>query len=293
MQRRTRDGKAHMSAAGRPDLKPVAAMAALPFIRWAGAKRRQQSTLLGLAPSTFGRYFEPFLGSGALFFALRPQDAVLNDRIAPLIATWSAVRDTPMAVAEQIAEWPVDRSTYYAVRGLTPSDAISAAAKFIYLNKTCYNGLYRVNSSGNFNVPYGRPKSGNVANASSLSACAAALRGSVQLMAGDFEAALEGAGPGDFVYLDPPYVTGHSNNGFVEYNEVLFNWSDQVRLAKVAQALKESGVHVVISNAWHEAVRQLYPGFQVLPITTHSSMAGASSKRLRVTEAAFYTEPSA
>jgi DNA adenine methylase len=130
-----------------------------PFIRWAGAKRRQRQALLQLSPANFGRYFEPFLGSGALFFALKPRRAVLNDRILPLIETWRSVASHPRQVAEAASSWPVDRETYYQIRALEPEDPIIAAARFIYLNKTCFNGLYRVNAQGKFNVPYGRPES--------------------------------------------------------------------------------------------------------------------------------------
>jgi DNA adenine methylase len=272
----------------RSNAKAAAPNVAAPFIRWAGAKRRQQKVLLSLAPPRFNRYHEPFLGSGAFFFALRPNRAVLADRIEPLMKTWTAVRDCPATVAEHIAHWPVDSATYYEVRALAPTDPALAAARFIYLNKTCYNGLYRVNAAGKFNVPFGRPKSSNVASQESLVACASLLKGEVTLLHGDFESSLDGARRGDLVYLDPPYVTGHSNNGFVEYNEVLFNWDDQVRLARVARRLAAAGVQVMVSNAWHESVLQLYKGFRVTQISTHSSMAGASAKRTRVSEAVFH-----
>lgn len=173
---------------------------------------------------------------------------------------------------------------YYVIRAMQPRDAITAAAQFIYLNKTCYNGLYRVNSTGQFNVPYGRPKSANVISSENLVECARVLAREVTLLCDDFERAVHGAKSEDLVYFDPPYVTGHSNNGFVEYNEVLFNWTDQERLAKLARRLSDEGIHVMISNADHHAVLDLYKGFRVMRIRNHSSMAGASASRGRVTE---------
>ena len=151
------------------------------------------------------------------------------------MSAYKAVRDGPRAVMRALDGWPVDKDSYYAVRALEPTNRFEHAAQFIYLNKVGWNGLYRVNLSGKFNVPYGRPKSSNVADAVNLVRCAATLRGRARLQVADFEASVDDCKRGDLVFFDPPYVTGHSNNGFVDYNEKLLSWDDQERMARLAE----------------------------------------------------------
>lgn len=254
------------------------------FLRWAGAKRAHLDAILQDVPSTYGRYFEPFLGSGALFYRLAPTSAVLGDLIHPLIDTYKAVRDGPAAIHRELEGWPVDKDSYYAVRSLSPTSRFTRAAQFIYLNKTGWNGLYRVNSSGQYNVPYGRPKSDNIVSLERLRLCSAALRGNVSLLSTDFEETVSSCGKGDLVFFDPPYVTGHKNNGFVDYNEKLFSWHDQQRLATLAEALASKGAHVVVTNADHDSIRDLYDGFQIRQFARHSTLAGSSEHRRQVTE---------
>lgn len=255
-----------------------------PFLRWAGGKRWLLPHLVELLPATFGRYYEPFAGSAALYFLLETQPAVLGDTCRPLIQTLEAVRDDVEGVLARLADWPVDRGTFDEVKALEPQGAAAAAARFIYLNHTCWNGLYRVNARGEFNVPYGRPKSQRVVDAENLRDCARALDRQTLLVAGDFATVAAGAGPGDLVYFDPPYVTGHNNNGFVDYNEILFSWSDQLRLARLAKDLDSRGVHVVISNANHDAVLALFESFEVIRVARHSTIAGSTAARQPTSE---------
>lgn len=257
---------------------------ATPFLRWAGAKRAMVPNLLRAVPAEYNRYVEPFLGSGALFFALEPKRAVLNDSLAPLVETYLAVRDDPAAVHAHVSEWRVDKESYYEVRSQSPKDRAARAARFIYLNKTCWNGLYRVNLRGEFNVPFGRPKSSNIVSQQTLEACSAALKRCESVGTGDFEQVLADCTPGDLVFLDPPYVTGHNNNGFIEYNEKLFTWNDQCRLAREVRRLRNLGAHVIVTNADHDAIRELYDGFELTSLTRHSTLAGDSSHRRKVSE---------
>ncbi len=254
-----------------------------PFLRWAGSKRVLLPHIVPALPESFGTYWEPFVGSGSLFFLLQPRRAVLSDTCAELIATFCAVRDDPERVMAWFAGKKPDRDLYYHLRENQNTDASIRAAEFIYLNRTCWNGLYRVNSDGKFNVPYGRPKTDNLIDANHLDACSRALAG-VDLLVLDFDSVVADAEPGDLVFLDPPYVTGHNNNGFVDYNERLFSWADQERLAVTAHTLAERGVHVIATNANHRDIVALYHGFTVIELSRHSTLAATPSFRKKVSE---------
>lgn len=266
-------------------MRPLSALPR-PFLTWAGSKRLLVPHILKVFPQRYGRYFEPFLGGGALFFLLRPPRAVLGDTCAPLIRTYKAVAGNPDAVWRYLKPLRPCRDTYYSVRERPSGGIYKAAAQFIYLNKTCWNGLYRVNASGEFNVPFGRPRpNAEIASRDNLIACGAELsKPGVTLSAADFAASLDAVERGDLVYLDPPYVTGHSNNGFIDYNEVLFSWDDQCRLAEVAVQLQQKGAHVVVSNADHPAIRKLYRGFRIFSFDRKATISGATSNRGRSLE---------
>jgi DNA adenine methylase len=236
-------------------------------------------------PRSFGTYFEPFLGAGSLYFLLQPSSAVLSDKCLPLVQTYEAIRDNAGAVIRYMDEMRPTKSAYYKVRAEQPRSRFRRAANFIYLNYTCWNGLYRVNSSGKFNVPFGRPKSKNLADPLNLRSCASALgKTDVMLRAGDFEESLKTVKGGDLVYLDPPYVTQHNTNGFRDYNESLFHWADQIRLARVAAALVKRGAHVLVSNARHADIEGLYPDFERVVINRKSTLASNASFRGRAEE---------
>lgn len=259
-----------------------AAVALAPFLRWAGSKRWLVPTLAGLIPPKFNNYYEPFLGSATVFFNFAyGHQSYLSDIIKPLIDTYVAVRDHPSDVAALAESWGTDSESYYSVRGrVAPSGSVEAAARFLYLNKLCFNGLYRENGSGRFNVPYGRPRATNrVVNLGDLKECSTRLRDRVHLQSCDFEKALLRCEERDLVYLDPPYVAGHRSNGFVDYNAKIFNWEDQERLADVFHSLDEKGVYVIQTNADHPTLRELYKGYSCLSVSRHSSMSGKSGGR--------------
>lgn len=184
----------------------------------------------------------------------------------------------------------LDVDYYYEVRASQPRGRHQQAARFLYLNRACWNGLYRVNKKGEFNVPYGAPRTSSQMDAVNLRACSHALAADdVQLRVSDFEDVLMGAEEGDLVFLDPPYVTGHNNNGFIDYNERLFSWDDQRRLAAVATRLAARGVQVLVTNAAHDDVMDLYPGFRRQPILRSSTLASAVASRRVVKEIALWT----
>jgi DNA adenine methylase len=262
-----------------------------PFLRWAGSKRSLLTHIVPLLPNSYVRYWEPFLGSGSLFFLLQARDAVLSDSCGELVETFEAVRDDPEAIIKWLSDKKPDREFYYTLRANRSPDAVSRAAEFIYLNRTCWNGLYRVNARGDFNVPYGKPKTDKLIDPENIYACSASLR-TAQLMTCDFEEAVHEVEPGDLVFFDPPYVTSHNNNGFVDYNEQIFSWKDQERLASLALRLVARGAHVVVANAAHQPVLDLYRGFVAISYDRASTLAGDSKRRGRVNEVLLYSAPS-
>jgi DNA adenine methylase len=257
-----------------------------PLFRWPGGKRWLVPQLLRLVPNAIGTYHEPFFGGGALFFAQRPASAVLSDANRELIETYRTIRDSPADVADRLRGFPRDRDGYYLVRASRPTRAADRAARFIYLTTMAFSGIHRVNKRGEFNVPYGGRKYPGLGTEGSLVSYAAALMGA-RLEAQDFETALGVAVAGDFVYLDPPYTVAHGNNGFVRYNERIFSWKDQQRLASVAASLDRAGCHVVVSNAVHSSIQQLYSGFRSIPVSRRSLIAADPARRLVTDEVVF------
>ena len=251
-----------------------------PFLKWAGGKRWFVRRCLKTIPTKVNRYIEPFLGSGALFFALEPRRAVLSDLNADLVNTFLAIKNDWKSVAAALGKYHVLHSKhfYYQMRDSKPRSAVGQAAKFIYLNRTCWNGLYRVNVGGRFNVPIGS-KDLVVLPTDDFEHVSGLLKGTV-LLASDFEVVIDRAGHGDLIFADPPYVTAHSQNGFLKYNEKLFSWGDQVRLVKSLRAAKRRGARIVVTNADTPAIRKLYEGsFRVRTISRASIIAGSSAHR--------------
>lgn len=259
-----------------------------PFLRWAGSKRSLLPSIVDVLPRTFNTYREPFLGGGSLYFLLQPRRTVLSDSCADLVETYRAVRDDASSVLRYLTPLIPNRETFYEVRGRRSAGRFKRAAEFIYLNKTCWNGLYRVNSQGDFNVPYGAPKTPNVIDGPNLRACSRHLARAMDIVCSDFESALVDTKATDLVFLDPPYVTRHNNNGFVDYNERLFCWEDQERLAAEAKRLAAIGAHVIVTNAMHDDVIALYDGFSCRTLDRASTLASAKTARGRTQEAVFW-----
>lgn len=243
-----------------------------PFFRWVGGKREMLPHLLAQMPAEYGEYFEPFTGGAALFWAARPARAQLSDANPHLVRTYVAVRDDVDAVLNELRALTLadSKEFYLAARTVDPvslSDA-AAAAWFLYLNRACFNGLWRVNKAGRFNVPYGvegraprefgvRLSDGNVDN---LRACSAALQG-VVIGRANYADAVARAQAGDFVYFDPPYVPLTASASFTAYTADGFGDAEQVALRDTALALKARGVHVLLSNSAAPRVLELYAGF--------------------------------
>jgi DNA adenine methylase len=243
-------------------------------------------------PSSWEKYYEPFLGSAALFFYLDVSTAEISDIIAPLVDTYRAVRRDPERVLDALRPLKPNRKTFDRLKQLAPDSSEERAARFIFLNKACWNGLYRVNSQGIFNVPYGWPRTDFVIDEKNFLRCSAQLRRrQISIRHQDFEEIYDRVTENDFVFLDPPYVTSHNMNGFVDWNESLFSWKDQIRLAKMAKALAAKRANVLITNADHPDVHELYAGFASSVFERRSSLAGDVSRRTRTSEAIFADGP--
>jgi len=234
-----------------------------PFLKWAGGKRQLLDHLLKHVPPVYGKYIEPFVGGGALFFHLRPKTAVIADQNAELMNCYRMVRDSVGEVIELLKSYPHDKDFYYEIRARQPSELnnVERAARLIYLNKTCYNGLYRVNKKGEFNVPFGSQKNPTIYDEELLREVSEALSHTI-IEDGDFEGVLrKHAGPGDFTYLDPPYYPVSEYSDFKRYTKEFFYEEDHVRLAEQFERLAAQGVWVLLTNSNTEFTRRLYQGF--------------------------------
>jgi DNA adenine methylase len=256
-----------------------------PFLKWAGGKRWMVHARPDLLRIREERYIEPFVGSGAVYFHLKPFRAQLSDTNRDLIATYQAIKDDWRRVHSALANYAGrhSRENYYLTRDMQAIDVYDGAARFIYLNRTCWNGLYRVNRKGKFNVPIGT-KTNILLPTDDFERIATLLR-SAEIYHRDFELAINGAMEDDFLFVDPPYTVKHNLNGFLKYNENIFSWDDQVRLRDALVRADARGARILMTNADHDSIRELYEGvFWLESIGRHSVLAGTGGTRGRVTE---------
>ncbi|RME23458.1 MAG: DNA adenine methylase [Deltaproteobacteria bacterium] len=257
-----------------------------PFLKWAGGKGQIVGVLERLAPKEFGAYHEPFVGGGALFFALARAGRLsgkkvhLSDINAELVATWKAVRDDVSEVIGQLQKHRYEREYYYRVRDQDPEKLPPAdlAARMIFLNRCGFNGLYRVNSKGKFNVPFGRYKNPLICDRENLEAVSKVLDG-VNIECEPFERVLTRARRGDFVYFDPPYVPLSKTSSFVSYAKDGFGLEDQERLAEVFGKLARRGVRVMLSNSDTPFVRDLYRDYLLVPVKAKRPINSRGNRR--------------
>lgn len=260
-----------------------------PFLKWAGGKRWLVHYYPHLFPKKFERYVEPFLGGGAVFFGLQPAKSVLTDANAKLIECYQQIRLHPKTFARLMARHQsahlADDQYYYKMRSKKFRKPITRAGQFLYLNRTCWNGLYRVNLDGIFNVPRGTKNTVVFAD-EDFEAYSDALKGA-RLASADYEKTLDGAGKGDFVFVDPPYTVKHNFNGFAKYNENIFSWADQERLRATLDRAAARGARMLLSNAHHESILELFSGLGKTHIVKRRSViAGEPVYRSAVTEVA-------
>jgi DNA adenine methylase len=258
----------------------------LPFLKWPGGKRWAAGQIAAMVRRhLIHAYYEPFLGGGAVFFSLQPKRAMLSDVNGDLINTYRVVRDSVGQVISRLRGLPVDKCTYNRLRADEPVDRIERAVRFLYLNRTAFAGMYRLNLNGKFNVPFGGgERTPEILWATPLLRAASSVLSTASIRRSDFEPILDRAMRGDVVYCDPTYTVAHDCNGFIRYNERNFSWEDQVRLARAARRASRRGAKVVVTNANHPTVRELYSGARFQVLHRRSLVSTDVSKRRDVDE---------
>ena len=255
---------------------------AKPILKWAGGKTQLLKELTEKIPASYGRYIEPFIGGGALFFALHPENAVIADSNPELINVYRQVADRTAEVIKCLHQYQNTKETFYEVRALDWQrlPEVEAAARTIYLNKTCFNGLYRVNKKGQFNVPYGNYKTSSYCDEEALYAAAAILK-NAEIVCSDYLQVLKKyAGSGDFVFLDPPYLPVSAYGDFKRYTKEQFYEEDHMKLADEVRRLQKVGCYVILTNSNHPLVHELYKEFtlDIIPTKRYISCNGAKRK---------------
>lgn len=259
-----------------------------PILKWAGGKRWLVAAGALPIPTRMERFVEPFLGGGSVFFHLEPKKALLSDANKDLIELYSVIRRSPTELHRLMFEHQDKHSTqhYYTVRNNRPTNKLARAARFLYLNRTCWNGLYRVNLAGDFNVPIGT-KDTVLLDTDDFVATSNLLK-FAKLKSGDFELVVDECNKGDFLFVDPPYTVRHNYNGFLKYNERIFNWADQIKLRDALLRARSRGVSIVVTNADHESIHDIYDGLgDYIQLTRKSVLAGDSHRRGSTTEAMY------
>ncbi|GAA0406214.1 hypothetical protein GCM10009133_13560 [Cocleimonas flava] len=261
---------------------------AKPFIKWAGGKTQLLPDLMTKVPETYGDYIEPFLGGAALFFALRPTKAKLNDSNLDLINTYKTVRDEPKLLLVNLLEHKLNHNKeyYYSIRSIDSDNLsdVEKAARFIYLNKTCFNGLYRVNKKGGFNVPIGSYKNPGIVDEENIYACSEALQG-VELFSMDYaEFIKKHVSKNSFVYIDPPYIPLSEYSDFDRYTADKFRVGNHIDLARIYKDMVDEGVHAILSNSSAELTERLYSDFKQEKVLANRFINKDPKKRGKVEE---------
>ena len=263
-------------------VKKQAIVPARPILKWAGGKTQMLNDLLPKVPSSYGRYIEPFFGGGALFFALQPENAIIADSNPELINMYRQVADFPDEVIQYLKQYENTKEMFYNVRSQTweALPKAEAAARTIFLNRTCFNGLYRVNKKGEFNVPYGKYKNPKICDQDALYVASDALK-KAEILCGDYILVLEHyTKEGDFIFLDPPYLPVSEYSDFKRYTKEQFYEEDHIELAKIIARLHEHGCHIILTNSNHPLVHELYSQFTIDVVATkrYISCRGSSRK---------------
>lgn len=260
-----------------------------PVLRWAGGKKWLVKHLTDIIDCEFeyNNYFEPFVGGASMFLSFSPSNNVyLSDLNDALISTYKTIRDKPDGIIEILKTYKNEEAFYYSLRKKKVHSDIENAAKFIYLNQTSYNGLYRVNNKGEYNVPYGYRKK-NFLDEINLLEFSKRLE-NASLRCCDFETIKENIHTGDLIFLDPPYTVSHNNNGFIKYNQKLFSLEDQYRLSSFINEIKKKGAFYMLTNAAHLEIDKIFDqGDRKIELSRASLIGGTNAKRENVKEYVF------
>lgn len=266
-----------------------------PFVKWVGGKRQllKQFRLMNLYPPerfdiTTGRYFEPFVGGGAVFFDLLPEKGFLSDLNNELVKTYNVIKNDVNKLILALKKHKIDKEYYLTVRAQDPNmmDNVSVASRFIYLNRTCFNGLYRVNSRGGFNVPYGKNKNPLICDEVNLKRVSSALK-SIEIKHQDYKAVIKRAKKGDFVYFDPPYYPLNKTSSFTSYVKESFLEKEQIELRDVFLELNKRGCFVMLSNSDAPFINNIYfghKGVRINKVTAGRAINSRGSGRGKITE---------
>ena len=252
-----------------------------PILKWAGGKTQLLDELMAKAPTTFEKYIEPFLGGGAMFFALVPRTGVIADSNPELVNLYRCVADNVEGVIGHLRGFENTESKFYETRSLIVADLEPeyAAARTIYLNRTCFNGLYRVNRKGHFNAPFGRYRNPRICQPETLRSASNALR-NVEIVCGDYKGVLaKSASPGDFVFLDPPYLPVSKYADFKRFTKAQFYEEDHRALADEVARLQELGCHVLLTNSNHPLVHELYKPYEIEVVSSRRAISSKAKTR--------------
>lgn len=264
-----------------------------PFTKWTGGKRQLLGELRSYMPETYGRYFEPFVGGGALFFDLAPEQAVINDFNEELINAYRQIKNNPAELINLLIKHKENNSKDYYLElrsadrdgRISRMTGVERAARILYMLRVDFNGLYRVNSKNQFNVPYGRYKNPKIVDVDLLYQISEYLNeNDIEILQTDFAEAVKDAQTGDFVYFDPPYIPLNETSSFTSYTHEGFSYEEQVRLRNTFKELTERGVYAMLSNSSNPLVEELYKDFNIYFVEAQRTNGAKSSSRGKISE---------
>ena len=260
-----------------------------PIVKWVGGKRQLMFELLKNLPKSYNRYFEPFIGGGALFFELQPDNAYISDMNEELINLYSVVRDDVYELIKDLSKHEVSKEYFLEIRNIDRTEEYSKlsnverASRFIYLNRTCFNGMYRVNSKGEFNVPFGNYKNPRIIDENNLLNCSELLK-EIEIKCADFSEILNKVQKNDFVYFDPPYVPLNETSSFTSYTKDGFDIDMQFKLRDVCDELDSMGVKFMLSNSDTKLVNELYANYEIKKVFASRQINANADGRGKITE---------
>ena len=259
-----------------------------PFLRWAGGKTWLTKHVENYLPNEFNNYYEPFVGGGSIFFYLKSKGyiknkAFLSDSNSELINTYKVLKNKHNELFLLLKNQFDSEEEYYRMRNAEFSDPVEKAAQFMYLNKTSFNGIYRVNRNGKYNVPYGKRNLEKLYNFDHLLNVSKALK-NTYLSTQDFKNRLKKINENDFVFIDPPYTVAHENNGFIQYNQSIFSWNNQKQLSKLTNDLDLKGVFFLVTNAYHDSIKEIYLTGTKEKLSRASTIGGIGATRTKYRE---------
>lgn len=260
-----------------------------PIVKWVGGKRQLMFELLKNMPKNYNRYFEPFIGGGALFFELQPNDAYISDTNEELINLYQVVRDNADELIKDLKKHEISKEYFLEIRNIDRTEeykkwsVVQKASRFIYLNRTCFNGLYRVNSKGEFNVPFGNYKNPKILDENNLLNCSELLK-NTEIKCADFSEILSKVEKGDFVYFDPPYVPLNETSSFTSYTKDGFDMDMQFKLRDICDELDIMGVKFLLSNSDTKLVNELYGNYNIKKVFASRAINANPDGRGKITE---------